>query len=209
LKFYDCKTAPSPRRVRIFLAEKGVDIDTEQVDLGAGEQFSDAFRKVNPDCVVPALVLDDGTCLSEAIAICQYLEELHPEPPLFGTTPEERALVSMWNAKIEQQGLWAAADALRNFAKSFRGKAVSGPESYEQIPALAERGKERAAQFFHRLDEQLAEHRFIVGDRYSVADITALAFVDFAKWIKLEIPDSAGNLKRWYAEVSGRASAAA
>jgi glutathione S-transferase len=195
--------------VRIFLAEKGVDIETEQVDLGAGEQFSDDFRKVNPDCVVPALVLDDGTCLSEAIAICQYLEELYPEPALFGVTPEERALVSMWNAKIEQQGLWAVADALRNYAKGFRGKAVSGPDNYEQIPELAERGRQRAAKFFHRLDEQLADHRFIAGDNFSVADITALAFVDFARWVKLELPADADQLRRWHAEVSGRASATA
>lgn len=209
MKFYDCQTAPSPRRVRMFLAEKGVELETEQVDLGAGEQFSEAFRRVNPDCVVPALVLEDGTCLSEAIAICQFLEELHPEPPLFGTSPVERACVSMWNAKIEQQGLWAVADAMRNYAKSFRGKAVSGPDSYEQIPELAERGRRRAEQFFYRLDEQLADHSFIAGDNFSVADITALAFVDFAKWVKLMVPEDAGNLRRWYAEVAARPSAAA
>lgn len=209
MKFYDCATAPSPRRVRIFLAEKGIDVETEQVDLGAGEQFSDEFRRVNPDCVVPALVLDDGTCLSEAIAICQYLEERHPEPALFGSTPEERALVSMWNAKIEQQGLWSVMDALRNYAKSFKGKALSGLDSYEQIPELAERGRLRAQRFFNRLDAQLADHRFMVGEKFSVADITALAFVDFAKWIKLEIPDDAVHLQRWHAEVSSRPSASA
>ena len=209
MKFYDCATAPSPRRVRIFLAEKGIDVETEQVDLGAGEQFCDEFRRVNPDCVVPALVLDDGTCLSEAIAICQYLEERHPEPALFGSTPEERALVSMWNAKIEQQGLWSVMDALRNYAKSFKGKALSGLDSYEQIPELAERGRLRAQRFFNRLDAQLADHRFMVGEKFSVADITALAFVDFAKWIKLEIPDDAVHLRRWHAEVSSRPSASA
>ena len=209
MKFYDCQTAPSPRRVRIFLAEKGVELDTEQVDLGAGEQFSEAYQKINPDCVVPSLVLDDGTCLSEAIAICQYLEELHPEPPLFGASPEERARVSMWYAKIEQQGLWAVADALRNYAKSFRGKAVSGPDGYEQIPELAVRGRHRAEQFFRRLDEQLADHRFVAGDHFSVADITALVFVDFGKWVKLAVPEDAKNLRRWYAEVSARPSATA
>lgn len=209
MKFYDCQTAPSPRRVRIFLAEKGIELETEQVDLGTGEQFSEAFRAINPDCVVPALVLDDGTCLSEAIAICQYLEALHPEPPLFGASPIERASVTMWNAKVEQQGLWAVADALRNHAKSFRGKAVSGPDSYEQIPELAERGRRRAAQFFYRLDDQLADHQFVAGDFFSVADITALAFVDFAKWVKLGMPDDASHLQRWYAEVSARPSAAA
>jgi glutathione S-transferase len=195
--------------VRIFLAEKGVEIETEQVDLGSGEQFSEDFRKVNPDCVVPALVLDDGTCLSEAIAICQYLEDLYPAPVLFGSSPEERALVSMWNAKIEQQGLWSVMDALRNFARSFKGKALSGLDSYEQIPELAERGRLRAERFFRRLDAQLSDHRYVAGDRFSVADITALVFVDFARWVKLEIPEDAEHLRRWHAEVSSRSSAGA
>ncbi len=209
MKFYDCKTAPSPRRVRIFLAEKSIDVDTVQVDLASGEQYSDAFRKLNPDCVVPVLELDDGTCITEAIAICQYLEELHPEPRLFGSAPEERARVSMWNAKIEQQGLFSVMDALRNFAKGFKGRAVSGPDGYEQIPELAERGRQRAERFFERLNQQLADHRYIAGDNYSIADITAMAFVDFAKWVKLQMPDDAVHLRRWYAEVSGRPSAAA
>jgi glutathione S-transferase len=115
----------------------------------------------------------------------------------------------MWNTKVEQQGLMAAADALRNYARSFRGKAVSGIDSYEQIPELAERGRRRTEQFFYRLDEQLADHSFVAGDNFSVADIAALVFVDFAKWVKVEVPDDAGNLRRWYAEVAARPSAAA
>ncbi|MDH3861727.1 MAG: glutathione S-transferase, partial [Gammaproteobacteria bacterium] len=129
MKFYDCRTAPSPRRVRIFLAEKGLDIETVEVDLGAGEQFSEAFRKVNPDCVVPALELDDGSVISEVLAICQYLEELQPAPSLLGSTPEERARVTMWNAKVEQQGLWAMAEAFRNSAKGLADRAVTGPDA--------------------------------------------------------------------------------
>ena len=209
MKFYDCKTAPSPRRVRIFLAEKGLELETVDIDLAAGEQFSDAFRQVNPDCVVPALELDDGSCLSEVVAICQYLEELHPEPALLGETPEERARVSMWNAKVEQQGLLAVMEALRNFAKGFKGRAVSGAASHEQIPELAERGRRRTLEFFERLDGQLADHAYLSGDRFSMADISALVFVDFAKWIKVEIPEDCGNVRRWYAEVSERPSAAA
>lgn len=209
MRFYDCRTAPSPRRVRIFLAEKGIDVDTVQVDLAAGEQFGEAFRKVNPDCVVPALELDDGSCISEVVAICQYLEEIYPEPALFGTTPEERARTSMWNAKVEQQGLFAMADAFRNSVKGLAGKAVTGPESYEQIPELAERGRLRVEQFFHRLDGQLADNGFVAGDRFSIADISALVLVDFAKWMKILVPDDAENLSRWYAEVSRRPSAAA
>ncbi len=186
MKFYDCTTAPSPRRVRIFLAEKGIELDTVQVDLGSGEQLGDAFRKVNPDCVVPALELDDGTCLSEVIAICQYLEELYPEPRLLGTSSLERAQVSMWNAKVEQLGLMSMMDAFRNSAKGLVGRALPGPESYAQIPELAERGRQRVLQFFSRLDDQLADN-----------------------WVKLPVPEGAKHVSRWYAEVSKRPSAAA
>jgi len=209
VKFYDCTTAPSPRRVRIFLAEKGIELDTVQVDLGSGEQLGDAFRKVNPDCVVPALELDDGTCLSEVIAICQYLEELHPEPRLLGATSLERAQVSMWNAKVEQLGLLSMMDAFRNSAKGMVGRALPGPASYEQIPELAERGRQRVVQFFSRLDDQLADNRFVAGDRFSIADISALVLVDFAGWVKLPVPEGAQHLSRWYAEVAKRPSAAA
>ena len=150
MKFYDCSTAPSPRRVRIFLAEKGVELETVQVDLGSGEQFGDAFRRVNPDCV----------------AICQYLEERYPEPPLLGCSAEERARVSMWNAKVEQQGLMAVMEALRNFAKSFRGRAVSGPAGHEQIPGLAERGRRRTLEFYDRLDARLADSRYLASEHF-------------------------------------------
>ena len=208
MKFYDCKTAPSPRRVRIFLAEKGLDIETVQIDLGAGEQFGETFRKINPDCVVPALELDDGSCLSEVLAICQYLEELHPKPALLGNTPEERARVTMWNAKVEQQGLWAMADAFRNSAKGLAGRAVTGPDAYPQIPELADRGRARVEQFFRRLDGRLAEAQFVAGDNFSIADISAMVVVDFAGWIKITIPEEATNLRRWHREVSARPSAA-
>ena len=209
MKFYDCKTAPSPRRVRIFLAEKGVDIETVQIDLGKGEQFSDEFRAVNPDCTVPVLKLDDGSCISEVTAICQYIEDLNPEPALFGSSPEERARVSMWNVKVEQLGLWAMMDAFRNSAKGLVDRALPGPESYVQIPELAERGRRRVLQFFERLNDQLADNAFVAGDNYSIADISAMVLVDFAGWIKIAIPDDAEHVARWYSEVSKRPSAAA
>lgn len=209
MKLYDCQTAPSPRRVRIFLAEKGLDIETVQVDLGKGEQFGEAFREVNPDCAVPALELDDGSCISEVIAICQYIEALHPEPALLGRTAEERARVTMWNAIVEQQGLWGMMDAFRNSAKGMVNRALPGPTSYAQIPELAERGRQRVSQFFTRLDNQLADNAFVAGDNYSIADISAMVLVDFAGWIKIAIPDDATNLARWYAEVSARPSTAA
>lgn len=209
MKFYDCKTAPSPRRVRIFLAEKGIDVDTVQVDLANGEQLGEAYRRINPDCTVPALALDDGSCLSEVLAICQYFEDVQPEPALMGASIEERARVTMWNSRIEQQGLLPMADAFRNTVKGLKGRAVTGPDPYEQIPELAERGRQRVERFFHRLDRQLADHRFVAGDNFSIADISALVLVDFARWVKLEIPDDATHLARWYGEVSARPSAAA
>lgn len=209
MKFYDCSTAPSPRRVRIFMAEKGIEVETVQVDLGSGEQFSEEFRKRNPDCVVPVLELDDGRCISEVIAICSYLEELHPEPSLFGRTPEERANVLMWNARVEQQGFMAVADAFRNKAKGLVDKALPGPDPYPQIPELVERGRQRVARFLDRLDDQLGSNDFVAGDFFSLADISAMVVVDFAGWIKIRPTEDARNLQRWYQLVSKRPSAAA
>ena len=191
------------------MAEKGIELETVQVDLGSGEQFSEAFRNINPDCVVPVLQLDDGTILTEVIAICDYLESQFPEPPLMGSTTVERATVLMWNAKVEQQGLWAKADAFRNTAKGLVDKSLPGPDPYPQIPELAERGRARVQSFFKRIDAQLADSPFIAGDFYSVADISAQAVVDFAAWLKIKLPDDANNVARWYQTVSARASASA
>lgn len=207
MKFFDCSTAPSPRRVRMFIAEKGIDIETVAIDLRSGEQFSDEFRAINPDCVVPALQLDDGSSLSEVLAICHYLEELYPTPALMGETPEERARILMWNAKVEQQGLLAAADAFRNSAKGLRDRAATGPVAYAQIPELAERGRARLEQFFWRIDTELAHSEFLAGDNFSIADISAVVAVDFASWIKVAVPDDASNTRRWHALVSDRPSA--
>lgn len=208
MKFYDCRTAPSPRRVRIFAAEKGLQLDTTEVDLGKGEQFVAEFREINPDCTVPVLELDDGTRLTEVLAICQYLEELQPEPALIGQTAEQRAISMMWALKVEQYGLAMLRDAFRNSAKGLKSHAMTGPVKYEQIPELAERGRKAAVLFLERLDRRLADTEFIAGDYYSIADITALVLVDFAAWIKIAIPGGASNLQRWYESVSSRPSAA-
>ena len=209
MKFYDCVTAPSPRRVRIFAAEKGVSIPTVQVDLRNGEQFSDAFRAINPDCTVPAMVLDDGTVIADAVAICQYLEELHPAPPLIGATPQERAVVTALNRAIERDGFFAAMDALRNTATGLKRRALPGPHDYDQIPELAERGRRRLEHFFRDMDGRLTGRTFVAGDRYTIADISAMIVVDFADRLKLSVPETCANLWRWYAAVSARPSAKA
>ena len=209
MKFYDCKTAPSPRRVRIFAAEKDMPLDTVQVDLASGEQFSDEFRAINPDCVVPVLETDDGVVITEVLAICEYLEALQPDPSLFGASATERALVTMWNTKAEQQGLMACAEALRNAVPGLKGRAVPGPDDFEQIPALAARGRDRLGVFFEKLDRRLGECEFLAGDAYSIADITALVATDFAQRLKVEKPQDAENLNRWHAAVSARPSAGA
>ena len=209
MKFYDCKPAPSPRRVRIFMAEKGIEIPTVQVDLRNGEQFTPAFRAVNPQCVVPYLVLDDGTGLGEAPAIWRYLEEIHPEPPLMGVDAKDKALVAMWERRTELEGFAAAGEAFRNSTPAFKGRAISGPQGYEQDPALVERGKARTLAFFAELDRWLAERPFVAGERYTIADITALVTVDFAGWMKLALPEACANARRWHAQVSARPSAKA
>lgn len=209
MKLYDFSTAPSPRRVRIFLAEKGIDIPSVQVNLREREQFSPEFRKVNPACTVPVLVLDDGTALSEAVAIYRYLEEVYPDPPLLGVDARDKAIVAMWDHWCEIDGFFAVAEAFRNSTPGFKGRALPGPDKTEQLPALAERGRVRVRRFFEALDARLGEQEFIAGQRYTVADITAQVSVDFANWIKISIPEECKNARRWHAAVSERPSAKA
>jgi glutathione S-transferase len=209
MKFYDCKTAPSPRRVRMFLAEKGIEIPTVQVDLAAGEQLEDAFREINPRCTVPALQLEDGTCLSDGLAICHYLESVYPEPNLMGRGALEQAKVMNWHEQTQTEGLLAGAEALRNFARGFKGRAITGPHDHEQIPALAERGRKRMDDFMAVLDQRLAESEFLALDRFSLADIGAYICVDFAGWIKLPVLECRPQVRRWHEAVSQRPSARA
>ena len=209
MKFYDYAAAPSPRRVRIFLAEKGIIVPTVQVDLRNGEQFTDAFRAINPDCTVPVLEFDSGTRLTDPIGICRYFEAMQPEPPLMGATPEEQGVVEGWQRWAERDGFYAVMEAFRNWTRAFAKHALPGPDEYEQIPALAERGRMRVAKFFERLDARLAESEFLAGPRYSVADITVLITIDFAAWPKLAPPENLLHLKRWRDAVNARPSAKA
>ena len=209
MKFYDCATAPSPRRVRIFLAEKGITVPTVQVDLRNSEQLTPAFRAINPDATVPALELDNGTRINDAIGICVYFEAIHPQPPLMGATAEEKALVASWQREVERNGFYAVMEAFRNSTPGLKGRALPGPHNYEQIPALAERGRLRVAHFFQHMNTRLAESEYVAGPRYSVADITALITVDFAIRAKLLIHEECAHLRRWHAQVSARPSAKA
>ncbi len=209
MKFYDCRTAPSPRRVRIFMAEKAIEIPTVQVDLRNGEQFSPAYRAINPRCVVPYLVLDDGTGIGEAAAICRYLEEVHPDPPLLGADAVARGVIAMWDHRMEVEGFMAVGEAFRNSTPGFKGRALAGPQDYEQVPALVERGKARTRALFAELDRRLGDTEFIAGPHYTIADITALVAIDFAGRMKLAIPDDHVHLKRWHQAVSARPSAKA
>jgi glutathione S-transferase len=209
MKSYDCVTAPSPRRVRIFLAEKGLTVPTVQVDLRNGEQFTPAFRALNPDCMVPVLELDSGAAITDIIAICRYFEELHPDPPLMGRTAEERAVIESWLRRIEWDGIYAAQEAFRNATPGLKGRALPGPVSLEQIPALAERGRLRLRHFFAWLDARLADNEHVCGPHFTIADISGMVAVDFSAWAKLRPPEHFGHLQRWYKDVSTRPSAKA
>jgi glutathione S-transferase len=209
MKLYDCLTAPSPRRVRIFLAEKGIEVPTVQVDLRNGEQFSAAFRAINPDATVPVLDLEDGTRIFDIVGICRYFEETHPEPPLMGRDAVDKAIVEGWQRWCDREGFFAVMDAFRNATPGLKVRALPGPDDFPQIPELAERGRRRVGSFFRRLNEQLSQSEFVAGNRFSIADITALASVDFAGWMKLRPDAEHPHLKRWHEAVSARPSAKA
>ncbi len=204
MTFYDCSTAPSPRRARILLAEKGVVHETVQVDLKNGEQLSQAYRLINPLCTVPALRTDSGLILTDNAAITAYLEASYPEPALLGITPEQKAEIASWNWRIEFEGLLAIAEALRNSSPAMKQRALPGPVNYPQIPELAERGLERVRQFFITLNDRLADRDFIAANSYSIADITAVVAVDFARVVKIKPDEQYPNLQRWRAAMAQR-----
>jgi glutathione S-transferase len=210
LKLYQSAGSPNSRRVRIFLAEKRLEIPLIPVDLGKGEQHTEAYRAINPRRVVPTLVLEDGTAIGEVPAILRYIEETHPQTPLHGETAKERALITMWERRVEQEGFASVMEAIRNISTGLKGRAIAGPHDYDQIPALAERSQQRVKNFFADLDARLQEVPFVAGERYSIADITAMVTVDFAaKAINFAVPEEHAALKRWYDQVSKRPSATA
>lgn len=205
--FYDCETAPSPRRARMVLAEKGLEPQVHQINLREGAHLGDDFLAVNPRATVPVLVTDAGTVLTENTAIAAYLEDIRPDPPLFGTGPEQRAQVWQWNAICEAQGGMAMAEALRNSSPMMKGRALPGPHDIAQIPELAERGRTRYALFKDMLDTHLKDRDFIAIEQFSFADITAFVFCDYARVIKMPVTDEHPNLAAWHARIGQRPSA--
>lgn len=203
---YDCATAPSPRRARILLAEKGVAHDTVQVGLRNGEQLGAAYRLINPQCTVPALRTDDGLMLTDNAAIAAYLEARFPAPALMGSTPAEKADIASWNWRLEFEGLLAIAEALRNSSPAMAERALPGPQNYPQIAALAQRGVARIQQLFVTLNAQLEGREFIATERFSLADITAVVVVDFARVVKVKPGEEHPNLLRWRAALATRPS---
>jgi glutathione S-transferase len=204
ITLYDCATAPSPRRARILLAEKGIRHETVNVDLRSGEQLGEAYRRINPECTVPALRVDEGIVLTGNAAITAYIEALQPEPPLLGVTPLEKAEVASWNWRAEFEGLLAVAEAFRNGSPAMANRALPGPQDYPQIPELAHRGLARVQAFFATLDAHLHGRMFLATERFSVADITAAVAVDFARVVKIKPGEQHPNLLRWRAGLAQR-----
>lgn len=206
MKLYSWGPAPNPRRVRMFVAEKGIDLAVEEV--GERALLKAEFLSKSTHRLAPMLELDDGTLIGEAAAICRYFEALHPEPRLFGRDAKQAALIDMWERKSEFEGLQAVAEVFRNTLPAFENRGMGGYDApIPQIPALIDRGKLRVDAFYGKLDRQLAGHAFVVGDAFSIADITALCAIDFARRVKLEIPEACAEVRRWHAQVSARPSA--
>ena len=206
MKFFDVSTSPSPRRVRIVLAEKGAEFETVTVDTPNGAHLKPDFLSLNPWATVPVLQLNDGTCISEAIACCRYLEDAYPNPPLMGVDKEEKAMVADMQWRMEIDGFLAVGESLRNSAPGLKNRALTGPDNYEQIPELADRGRERVKRFFTVVNKILNDRTYIAGKNFSIADITAFCAISFADRLKFEIPEEATNLRRWLENINSRPS---
>lgn len=203
MKILQTQTAPNPRRVRIFLAEKGIEVPYEELDLMKGALKTPEFAKLNPLQRVPVLILDDGTPIAETMAICRYFEEMQPQPALLGTGPRERAIVEMWNRRMEIHLLQCVAHAFRHLHPAMAQLEVP------QVSAWGEANKPRVLEMLATMDGELATRPYIAGPAFSVADITALVGVDFMRAARIQRPAELKNLERWHAEISARPSAKA
>ena len=211
MKLYDCKMAPNPRRVRIFLAEKGLDLPKVEVSIVDGENLKPEYLRVNPRGLLPVLELADGTRLDETVAICRYIEDTHPEPNLMGRSPLEKATIESWQRHMEFDGMTAVGEVVRNSIPVFSSRGLPGVvQPVAAIPALVERGTNSVKRFYERLEQRLSETEYVAGNRFTIADITALCAVDGAtNRANLPIPAGNNNTQRWYAAVSARPSAKA
>ncbi len=210
MKLYDMQSAPNPRRVRIFLAEKELQVEKVEINLVEGENLSEDFLNISPRGLLPTMEFDDGTILDESVAICRYIEALYPQPNLLGTDGKSRALIERWQRHMEFDGLIPLAEYFRNSFPAFAERAIPGlPAGYKAIPALAERGRQRYQLFLEGLNERLANSEYIAGEQFSIADITVLCTVDFARVVKVRIPQEHQHSQRWYQQVSARPSAKA
>ena len=204
ITLYDCSTAPSPRRARILLAEKGLAHETVQVDLRSGEQMGQAFRAINPQCTVPALRTEEGALLTDNAAIAAYLEAAYPQPPLLGVTALDKAEIASWQWRVEFEGLMAIAEGLRNSAPAMLNRALPGPVDYPQSPELAQRGLARVQQFMTLLDQRLAGRDFIAAGPFSIADLSAVVAGDFARVLRIKPGEQHPHLLRWRAAMAQR-----
>jgi glutathione S-transferase len=203
---YDYPRAPSPRRARIVLAEKGIAHETVVIDLGAGEHLGAAYAAINPGLTVPALALEDGTVLTDNASIAAWAEAVQPDPPLFGTDPLSKAAVASWHHRAETEGLMAIAEAMRNTAPAMQGRALPGPVDYAQIPELATRGRARLEQFLTTLEAQLSTRDYLAGEDFSIADITAGVALDFARVLRIDVNEGRPNVATWRARLAARPS---
>ena len=210
MHLYDMKQAPNPRRVRIFLAEKGISLPTTHIEIANGDNLTPEYLAINPRGTVPCLVLDDGSRLEESLAICRYFEALQPEPNLFGRDAKEIGMIENWQRRCEFEGMGAVAQVFRNVQPLFVNRVAPGTApSIPQNPEIAEQARKLVTHFFNTLDQQLAHNAYVAGDRFTVADITAFVAIDFAKWVKMRISDDQPHVQRWYAEIAARPSAQA
>ncbi len=207
MKLYDCQVAPNPRRVRVFLAEKGLDIPKTEVSIIDGDNLKPEYLKVNPRGLLPVLELDDGNRIDETIAICRYIEETHPEPNLMGRDALEKAQIESWQRRMEFDGLNPTGEMFRNSFEAFKNRGLPGLQNVKAIPELASRGRAGVNRFYERLETRLADSAYVAGDRFSIADITGLCVVDFASFAKLNIPENNSHTRRWHEKISSRPSA--
>jgi glutathione S-transferase len=204
ITLYDCATAPSPRRARLLLAAKGIACETIEIDLRSGEQLGDAFRRINPQCTVPALRTEEGQVLTDNASIAAYLEARYPQVPMMGITPQDKAEIASWHWRCEFEGLMAIAEVLRNTSPAMANRALPGPVDYPQIAQLGERGLARLQQFMATLNARLENRDFVAADQFSIADITALVAVDFFFFVKFNPDERHFHLLCWRSALAER-----